>query len=91
MVVLDSDHDKKHVLKELNLYNEMVSEGCYLIVEDTNLNGHPVYKNFGPGPMESIFEFMKDNKDFEIDKKREKFLITTNPNGYLRRRKDEID
>jgi len=37
MVMLDSDHHKKHVLKELKLYSQFVSPGCYLIVHDTEL------------------------------------------------------
>ena len=37
MVILDSDHDKGNVLKELNIYNKFVGDGCYLIVDDTNL------------------------------------------------------
>lgn len=86
MIILDSDHDKRNVLKELNIYNKMVSKGCYLVVEDSNINGHPVHKNFGAGPMEAIEKFMKYNKDFEIDKNKEKFLLTSNPKGYLRRK-----
>jgi len=86
MVILDSDHSKTHVLKELKIYNELVTKGQYMIVEDSNINGHPVYESFGGGPMEAIEEFMKDNNDFKIDTKLEnKFLITANPSGYLKK------
>lgn len=85
MVVLDSDHHKEHVLNELRIYNEFVSKGSYLIVEDTNINGHPVAPDFGPGPMEAVEEFLKGNKNFIIDKSKEKFYMTFNPKGYLRR------
>ena len=85
MVVLDSDHHKAHVLQELRLYHRLVTKGNYLIVEDTNINGHPVYRSFGPGPMEAVDEFLQGNSDFLPDRSREKFLVTHNPKGYLRR------
>jgi cephalosporin hydroxylase len=91
MVVLDSDHRKDHVLKELLIYSKLVTKGSYLIVEDTNVNGHPVQSNFGPGPMEALEEYMKDHSDLEIDKNRERLLITFNPNGYLRKVKDSAN
>ncbi len=85
MVVLDSDHHKPHVLHELKIYSRMVTKGNYLVVEDTNLNNHPVVAWFGPGPMEALEEFLRENKDFQIDSSREKFLVTFNPKGYLRK------
>lgn len=85
MVLLDSLHTKEHVLKEMQIYSKFVSKGSYLIVEDTNINGNPVRPDFGPGPMEAVKEFLKINKNFVIDKKREKFYLTFNPQGYLKR------
>ena len=86
MVILDSDHSKQHVLNELNTWAPLVSVGCYLIVEDTNVYGHPVYKDHGPGPMEAIKEWMFDNPlEFEHDEWRERFMMTFNPNGYYKR------
>jgi len=85
MVILDSDHRKNHVIKELRIYSRYVSKGYYLIVEDSNINGHPVLKVFGPGPMEAIDEFLVENANFVVDTSREKFYLTFNPKGYLKR------
>jgi len=54
-------------------------------VEDSNINGHPVLKVFGPGPMEAIDEFLVENANFVVDTSREKFYLTFNPKGYLKR------
>lgn len=86
MVILDSDHSRAHVGRELELYAPMVSPGQYLIVEDTNLNGHPILPDYGPGPMEATDEFLTRHHEFERDFSREKFYFTFNPGGYLRRR-----
>jgi cephalosporin hydroxylase len=85
MAILDSDHRKEHVLTELHAYSELVTPGQYLIVEDTNLNGNPVLPEFGPGPMEAVEAFLSKNSAFRADRKREKFLLTFNPCGYLLR------
>lgn len=85
MVIIDSDHSKEHVLKELKIYSEFVSVSSYLIVEDTNINGHPVHPNFAPGPMEAVDEFLRNNINFVRDKNKEKFFLSFNPRGFLRR------
>lgn len=85
MVILDSDHSCDHVLQELRLYSPLVSKGCYLVVEDTNVNGYPVMPLHGPGPMEAVKAFQPTNHGFEVDRSREKFLITFHPGGFLRR------
>ncbi|SRR5579883_907167 len=86
LVILDSDHSKQHVFKELELYAPMVTSGSYLIVEDTNINGNPVLPESGPGPAEAIAEFLNSHTEFAIDHSMEKFLMTFNPGGYLVRR-----
>jgi len=86
VVILDSDHSRDHVLNELRLYAPLVSAGSYLIVEDSNVNGHPVAPDFGPGPSEAVRQFLAESDEFEVDRSREKFFLTFNPSGYLRKR-----
>lgn len=85
MVILDSDHARDHVLRELELYSDLVSRSSYLIVEDTNVNGHPVLTSHGPGPTEALEQFLRRDRRFVVDRSREKFFFTFNPGGYLRK------
>jgi cephalosporin hydroxylase len=86
MVILDSDHTKEHVLGEIHAYAPLVTLGSVLIVEDTDINGHPVDPHFGPGPMEAVLEFLAGTVDFTLDRDLERrFLVTFHPRGYLRR------
>jgi cephalosporin hydroxylase len=85
LVILDSDHTRDHVLAELRAYAPFVTPGSYLVVEDTNLNAHPVVPSFGPGPTEALRAFLEERTDFSPDADQEKFLLSFNPGGYLRR------
>lgn len=84
LVILDSDHTKVHVLKELERFAPLVTKGSYLIVEDTNISGHPI-EDYSGDPMGAVLEFLSTHPEFESDRSREKYLISQNPFGYLRR------
>jgi cephalosporin hydroxylase len=87
LIVLDSDHSRDHVLRELRLYSRLVQPGGYLIAEDTDVNGHPAAPEHGPGPFEAVEAFLSENEDFESDLSREdRLLFTAAPNGWLCRR-----
>lgn len=87
LVLLDSNHSRSHVLRELEAYSPLVEVGSYVIVQDTNINGHPVFNGdaLGPGPMEAVEEFLAANPQFQADTSREKLLFTMHPRGYLKR------
>jgi len=83
--ILDSNHTKAHVLAELELLRHIVRPGDYVVVEDGNINGHPVLPGWGDGPKEAIetyFEIYPD--DYTPDTHREKrFGFTFAPSGFL--------
>lgn len=85
MVVLDSEHRKDHVLRELNLYAPLVTPGQYLVVEDTNVNSRPVCPEHGPGPGEALDEWLPHHNEYQIDRSRERHGLTFNPGGWLKR------
>lgn len=89
MVCLDSLHTRDHVYAELLAYHSLVTSGSYLIVEDGEMNGHPVYTDFapeiGPGPWEAIHDFLPDHPEFTIDRNCERYLVTGHADGWLKR------
>jgi cephalosporin hydroxylase len=93
MLCLDSNHSHAHVLTELNLYANLVSIGNYCIVWDTavedipgnNVSGSRPWGK-GDNPKTAVFEFLKKNNQFEIDKSiQNKLLLTAAPDGFLKR------
>lgn len=93
MVIHDGDHTAQAVERDLRLYADFVTSGMYLIIEDGAVDLlNPKYSKLGNaypdgGPLKAsriVYEEMKDR--FEIDMRRERFIITTNPSGYWRRR-----
>ncbi len=84
MVIEDSSHTYDNTLHVLRAYSVFVKPGDYLIVEDSIIH-HGLNHGPDPGPYEAIETFIRENKDFVIDRNREHFLITWNPKGYLKR------
>lgn len=86
MVLLDSDHSEAHVRCELELYTELVPLGGYVIVNDTNIGGHPALTWKESSPFDAVQGFIAERPDFEIDSECEKHMLTLCPQGFLRRR-----
>ena len=88
MVIQDGDHTETGVLRDLESYAPLVSSGCYFIVEDGTVDVFTPRDSLGRyfrGPIPAIDAFLKQHPEFREDEKRERYLITFNPQGYLLR------
>lgn len=88
MIIHDADHHKEQVLNDLEAYAPLVSPGSYLIVEDGVVDlfkpGPPFFIE-GDGPLRAVEEFLPRHPEFVVDSDRERYLITYNPRGFLKR------
>jgi cephalosporin hydroxylase len=84
MLLVDGNHAAEHVFKELVLYGPMVAPGCYFVVEDgiVDVMDWPQYQ---PGPLVAVQRFLRENSRFVADERREKFILTYAPGGFLKR------
>ena len=84
MIVEDSSHEYANTLAILRLYNDLIHPYDCIIVEDTICH-HGLEVGPNPGPYEAVQQFLAENGNFVVDKDCEKFGLTYNPNGFLRR------
>lgn len=87
MVIQDGDHATAAVLADIRQYERFVTPGSYLIVEDGIQDLYHPGDGLGTsgGPLLATEQFLRENSDFVVDKKRERYLLTYNPRGFLRR------
>jgi len=88
MVLHDGDHWKEQVLRDLRAYAPLVTPGSYFIVEDGNSDLFEPGDGLGleeDGPLAAVEQFLAENSDFEVDEERERYILTYNPRGFLRR------
>jgi len=86
MVVLDSDHSKKHVLNELNAYTDIVTSGQYLVVEDCYTRGPVKGRTEYYHPYLAVEEFLSVNKEFRRYDLEKQFIFAVTKKGWLRKK-----
>jgi len=91
LVILDSNHTHEHVAEEMRHYSPLVKKGSYLIVCDTVIEDMEPAAfpdrpwSVGNNPKTAVWEFLKSNTRFEIDREiQDKLLLTVAPDGYLK-------
>jgi cephalosporin hydroxylase len=83
MLILGAAH-RSRLLKAFEHYAPLVPVGSYVVVEDTIVNGRPVWPGFGPGPAEAAREIISGG-EFAPDHSLERYVLTFNPGGFLKR------
>jgi cephalosporin hydroxylase len=88
LVVHDGDHRKEQVLKDLKNYSKFVSVNSYLIVEDGIIDlfkpGDGIGSE-GEWALAAVEQFLRENRNFVVDTERERYILTYNPRGFLKR------
>lgn len=98
LVILDSCHTKKHVLKELEAYHNLITPGSYIVATDGIMkylcdipHGKPEW--VGDNPVEAVNDFVKRHPEFVLEQPTWLFNeseltknITHWPNAFLRRK-----
>ena len=92
LVVLDSDHSRAHVLGELRAYYGFVPVGGYLVAMDTICHDlwdlpHGAREWREDNALLAVEDFLREHPEFEVDRAREKLLVTFSPGGFLQRRR----
>jgi cephalosporin hydroxylase len=64
---------------------DLAPVGSYVVIEHTIYNGHPVWPGHGPGPNEAAKRMLARHGEFVDDTTLEKYGVTFNPGGYLKR------
>ncbi|MFA5771258.1 MAG: CmcI family methyltransferase [Thermoplasmata archaeon] len=97
LIILDSDHTKKHVMDELEAYHGMVTPGSYIVATDGSMRdlydvprGKSEWKH--DNPCEAAKEFVTKHPEFVIERPKWIFSesnltenITHWPNAFIKR------
>jgi len=83
LIIEDSAHTFDNTFSVLENYKDIVTVGGYLVIEDGICDLLDLGIN--PGPMKAVEKWIENNSNFEIDRSRERYIMTYNPKGYLKR------
>ena len=90
LVTLDSNHSYEHVLKEMNLYGKLVTQGSYMVVMDGAQqavhdipNGKPEW--IEDNPLRAVNQYLHENSSWEVDEYYNRMIVGSNPRGYLKK------
>jgi cephalosporin hydroxylase len=85
LVVLGARTGMRRVMREFDHLSGHVPVGGYVIVEQTVVNGNPVWPEHGLGPGDAVRQLLQVRGDFVADPFRERFGLTFDLGGYLKR------
>jgi cephalosporin hydroxylase len=85
VVLLGTCADRATTAAQFDAYADLVRVGSYAVVTDTIVNGRPVWPSFGPGPGEAVKQILARHGEFVPDPAMEKYALSFNPGGFLRR------
>jgi cephalosporin hydroxylase len=75
---------RDQVVRAFHNYAPLVPVGSYVVVEDTILQGKPVWPDFGAGPWHAVRDILEEG-EFMPDRSLERFALTFNVGGFLKR------
>lgn len=75
----------ERVIAAFELYAPFVAVDSFVVVENTVVNGRPVESGFGPGPHEAVVSILGRHREFMVDPSFERYTLTFNKGGFLRR------
>lgn len=87
-VIHDADHSQAKVAEDLRNYSRYVSLNSYFVVEDGIVDLFHEGDGLGfreGGPLAATEAFLAQNPNFIADTSRERYLLTYNPKGFLKR------
>ena len=88
LVIDDASHIYEDAIGSLRKFAPLVTQGSYFIMEDGIIDELGISKDYRGGPLKAIYEFLKDNDNFVVDREWCDMFgnnATFNVDGYLKK------